>query len=119
MTGRILIGAGIVVVLAGCGDGKTHYTYENSSACFKKIGNTRVVGVTTSGRAVRISDDGGKTYDVLFLPSGSKAKSYAKQLDVTTGVLKTKGNAIVYGHQTGTGSAVVENDLKQVENCLA
>ena len=56
---------------------------------------------------------------MLFLPSGSKAKSYAKQLDVTTGVLKTKGNAIVYGHQTGTGSAVVENDLKQVENCLA
>ena len=95
-------------MLAGCGDEKTHYTYENSSACFKKIGKTQVVGNDSSsaGQAVRISADGGKTYDVLFLPSGSKAKSYVKQLDVTTGVLHTKGNTIVYGHQTGTGAAV-------------
>ena len=68
---------------------------------------------------MRISADGGKTYDVLFLPSGSKAKSYVKQLDVKTGVLQTKGNAIVYGHQTGTGSAVTEDEVKEVEECLA
>ena len=121
MTCRVLLGAGIVVVLAGCGDDTTHYTYANSSDCFKKIGKTQVVGNDSSsaGQAVRISDDGGKTYDVLFLPSGSKAKSFVKQLDVKTGVLHTKGNTIVYGHQTGTGTAVEEDDLKQVEKCLA
>lgn len=117
MTGRLLLGAGIVVVLTGCGDDKTHYTYASSSGCFKDIGKTQVMGTDTS--AVRISADGGKTYDVLFLPSGSDAKSYAKQLDVKTGVLQTKGNAIVYGHQTGTGPAVQEQDVKEVENCLA
>ena len=69
---------------------------------------------------MRISADGGKTYDVLFLPSGSEAKSYVKQLDVKTGVLQTKGNAIVYGHQTGKGgSAVTEDEVKEVEKCLA
>jgi hypothetical protein len=110
-----VLGAGLVVTLAGCGGGESHYTYANSSDCFKDIGKTRVVGTD----AVRISADGGKTYDVLFLPSGSKAKSYVKQLDVKTGVLQTKGNAIVYGHQTGTGPAVTEDDVKAVEKCLA
>ena len=119
MTGRVLLGAGILVVLAGCGDEKTHYTYGASSECFKTIGKTQTVGAATAGQAARISADGGKTYDVLFLPSGSQAKSYAKRLDVKTGVLKTQGNAIVYGHQTGTGPAVEEDDVKQVEKCLA
>ena len=68
---------------------------------------------------MRISAGGGKTYDVLFLPSGSKAKSYVKQLNVKTGVLHTKGNAIVYGHQIGTGPAVSEDEVKEVEKCLA
>ena len=121
MSGRILIGAGIAVALAGCGDEEAHYTYSNSAGCFKDVGKTQVVGndSASAGQAVRISADGGKTYDVLFLPSGSKAKSYVKQLDVKTGVLHTKGNAIVYGHQTGTGPAVEEEDLEQVEKCLA
>jgi hypothetical protein len=119
MTGRLLLGAGIAVVLTGCGDEKTQFTYASSGDCFKDIGKTQPVGGTASGQAVRISADGGKTYDVLFLPSGSEAKSYAKQLDVQTGVLHTKGNAIVYGHQTGTGPAVEEDDVKQVEKCLA
>ena len=48
-----------------------------------------------------------------------KAKSYVKQLDVKTGVLHTKGNAIVYGHQIGTGPAVSEDEVKEVEKCLA
>ena len=118
MTGRLLLGAGLVVVLAACGEDKAaHYTLASSSACFKDIGKTQVMGKATN--AVRISADGGKTYDVLFLPSGSKAKSYVKQLDVKTGILETKGNAIVYGHQTGTGPAVEKDDVKQVEKCLA
>ena len=118
MTGRLLLGAGVVVVLAGCGgEDKTQYTYASSSECFKDIGKTQVMGKTTN--AVRISADDGKTYDVLFLPSGAKAKSYVKELDVKTGVLETKGNAIVYGHQTGTGPAVEKDDLKRVEKCLA
>jgi hypothetical protein len=120
VNGRVLIGAGIVAALAGCGDEEAHYTYSNSSDCFKDVGKTQVMGTgSTSGQAVRISADAGKTYDVLFLPSGSEAKSYVKQLDVKTGVLHTKGNAIVYGHQTGTGAAVEEEDLEQVEKCLA
>ena len=99
MNAWLVLGAGVAVTLAGCGGDESHYTYANSSDCFKDIGKTQVVGTETN--AVRISADGGKTYDVLFLPSGSKAKSYVKQLDVKTGVLQTKGNAIVYGHQTG------------------
>jgi hypothetical protein len=117
VTGRVLLGAGLAVVLTGCGDEKAQFTYAASSDCFKDIGKTQVMGTDTS--AVRISADGGKTYDVLFLPSGSDAKRYAKQLDVKTGVLETKGNAIVYGHQTGTGPAVEEDDVKAVEKCLA
>jgi hypothetical protein len=117
VTGRVLLGAGIVLVLTACGDDEARYTYGNSSDCFKQIGKTQVMGSATN--AVRISAEGGKTYDVLFLPSGAKAKSYVKQLDVKTGVLETKGNAIVYGHQTGTGPAVEEDDVKQVEKCLA
>jgi len=118
VTARLLLGAGAVIVLAGCGgDDKAQYTYSSSSECFKEIGKTHVVGKATT--AVRISADDGKTYDVLFLPSGAKAKSYVKQLDVKTGVLETKGNAIVYGRQTGTGPAVEKDDVKQVEKCLA
>jgi hypothetical protein len=119
VTGRLLLGAGIAVVLTGCGEDKTHYTYGSSSDCFKDIGKTQTVGDATAGQAVRISAGDGKTYDVFFLPSGSNAKSYAKRLDVKTGILQTKGNAIVYGHQTGTGPAVEDDDVKRVEECLA
>jgi len=108
-----------LMLLSGCGGGSAHYSYAKSADCFKDIGKTRTVGAATAGQAVRIRADGGKTYDVLFLPSGSQAKNYAKRLDVKTGVLKTKGNAIVYGHQTGTGPAVEEQDVKEVEKCLA
>jgi hypothetical protein len=117
VNGWLLFGMCLAVTAAGCGGGNTKFTYAKSSDCFNDIGKTRVVG--TDDRAVRISADGGKTFDVLFLPSGSQAKNYAKRLDVKTGVLKTKGNAIVYGHQTGTGPAVEEDDVKQVEKCLA
>ena len=99
------------------GGDESHYTYANSSDCFKDIGKTQVMG--TDANAVRITAGGGKAYDVLFLPSGSRAKSYVKQLDVKTGVLHTKGNAIVYGHQIGTGPAVSEDEVKEVEKCLA
>jgi hypothetical protein len=117
VTGRLLLGAGIAVVLTGCGEDNAHYTYASSKDCFKSIGKTQVLGKDTM--AVRIQADAGKTYDVLFLPSGSKAKSYVKQLNVTNGILHSKGNAIVYGHQTGTGPAIEESDVKQVEKCLA
>jgi hypothetical protein len=120
VNGRVLIGAGIVVALAGCGDEEAHYTYSNSADCFKDLGKTQVMGTgSTSGQAVRISADADKTYDVLFLPSGSKAKSYVKQLENPKGVLHAKGNAIVYGHQTGNGPPVSEDDVKAVEKCLA
>ena len=120
MSARFLVGAGLAVTISGCGGGgDTHYTYANSVGCFKDIGKTQTMGDSTTGQAVRISADGGKTYDVFFLPSGSNAKTYAKRLDVKTGVLKTKGNALVYGHQTGTGPAVEEDDVKAVEKCLA
>jgi hypothetical protein len=56
---------------------------------------------------------------VLFLPSGSNAKSYAERLKIPKGILQTKGNAIVYGHQIGTGPAVSEEEVNEVEKCLA
>jgi hypothetical protein len=119
VTARLLLGAGLAVVLTGCGEDKTHYTYASSVDCFSDIGKTQTVGGAGAGQAARITADGGKTYDVFFLPSGSQAKSYVKKFKVPNGVLRTKGNAIVYGHQTGTGPAVEESDVEQVEKCLA
>ena len=118
MSGRLLLGAGIAVALAGCGgDEESHYTYAQSIDCFKDMGKTQVLG--TDNNAVRIGGGGGKAYDVLFLPSGSQAKSYVKKFKVPNGVLQTKGNAIVYGHQIGTGPAVTGDDVNEVEKCLA
>ena len=117
MNGRLVLGAGVAVALAGCGGNETHYTYGKSIDCFKDVGKTQVLG--TENNAVRISGDGGKAYDVLFLPSGSQAKSYVKKFKIPNGVLRTKGNAIVYGHQIGTGPAVSEDEVKEVEKCLA
>jgi len=118
MTGRrLLLGAGLVAVLAGCGDGETHYTYGKSIGCFKQVGKTQVMG--TQSNAVRITADGRKAFDVLFLPSGSQAKTYVKRFKVPNGVLHTKGNAIVYGHQTGNGPEVTGDEMERVEKCLA
>jgi hypothetical protein len=116
--GRLLLGAGIVAVLAGCGDEERHYTYAQSIDCFKDVGKTQVMGSQTS--AVRITADQMKAFDVLFLPSGARAKNYVKQFKVPNGILHTKGNAIVYGHQTGQGGPEVsDDDMKRVEKCLA
>jgi hypothetical protein len=116
--GGLLLGAGLVVLLAvACGEDKTHYSYADSVGCLKGVGKTE-----TSGRgqtSVRVTTDDSKTFDLLFLPSGQPAKNYTERFNVTTGILHTKGNVIVYGHQTGDGPDVSVDDMDEVEKCLA
>jgi hypothetical protein len=117
MSGRLLLGAGLVLLVVACGEDKAHYTYAKSIGCFKGVGKTRAVGRGQS--AVRITVGQKKTFDILFLPSGSQAKTYVKQFNVPNGILHTKGNVIVYGHQTGNGPQVSADDMDEVEKCLA
>jgi hypothetical protein len=116
--GGLLLGAGVVLLLAvACGEDKAQYSYADSIGCLKGVGKTE-----SSGRgqtAVRVTTDDSKTFDLLFLPSGQPAKNYAKRLNVTNGILHTKGNVIVYGHQTGNGPDVSADDMDEVEQCLA
>ncbi|HEY3051538.1 MAG TPA: hypothetical protein VGJ40_07415 [Gaiellaceae bacterium] len=117
MSGRLLLGAGLVLLAVACGEEKTHYTYAKSISCFKDVGKTRIMG--RGQNAVRITAGQTKTFDILFLPSGAQAKAYTKQFNVPNGILRTKGNVIVYGHQTGTGPQVSGDEMDEVEKCLA
>ncbi len=117
MRGGLLLGAGVVLLLAvACGEDKTHYSYAKSIGCLKGVGKTQ-----TSGRgqtALRVTD-GTKIYDLLFLPSGASADAYTKRFKVPRGILQTKGNVIVYGHQTGVGPEVSTDEMDTIEKCLA
>jgi hypothetical protein len=113
----LLLGAGLVLLAVACGEEKTQYSYAKSVGCLKDVGETRLVG--RGQTAARITTDQTKTFDLLFLPSGQPAKNYAKRLNVTNGILHTKGNVIVYGHQTGNGPDVSADDMDEVEKCLA
>jgi hypothetical protein len=116
--GGLLLGAGLILLVAvACGEDKTHYSYADSSGCLKGVGKNALSG--RGQTAVRITTDASKTFDLLFLPSWQQAKNYTKRFNVPTGILHTKGNVIVYGHQTGNGPAVTTEDMDQVEKCLA
>jgi hypothetical protein len=117
VSGRLLLGAGVVLLVAACGDEKTHYTYAKSVDCFRGIGRTQLVSGGQS--AARITAGKTKTFDLLFLPSGSQAKAYVKRFKVPNGILDTKGNVIIYGHQTGVGPEVSADEMSEVEKCLA
>jgi hypothetical protein len=117
MSGRLLLGAGLVLLAVACGEEKAHYTYPKSIGCFKGVGTTQVMG--RGQTAVRITAGQEKTFDILFLPSGQQAKNYVKRFDVPNGILHTKGNVIVYGHQTGKGPEVSDDEMNEVEQCLA
>ena len=117
MRGLPFVALGLVVLAVACGEDKAQYSYTDSIGCLKGVGKTE-----SSGRgqtAVRVTTNDSKTFDLLFLPSGQPAKNYAKRLNVTNGILHTKGNVIVYGHQTGNGADVTGDDMDEVENCLA
>ena len=117
MRGGLLLGAGFVLILAvACGEDKAHYSYAKSIGCLKGVGKTQ-----TSGRGqtvVRVTD-GTKIFDLLFLPGGASAKAYTDRFKVRRGILHTKGNVIVYGHQTGVGPEVSTDEMDTVEQCLA
>jgi hypothetical protein len=119
VSGRLLLGVGLVLFAVACGEDKaTHYTYADSIGCFRGVGKTRVMG--RGQNAVRITADQKKTFDILFLPSGQQAENYVKRFDVPNGILHTKGNVIVYGHQTGNnGPEVTDDEMDEVEKCLA
>jgi hypothetical protein len=113
------LGTGLVVGLAACGGGsESHYTYGESIGCLKELGKTQATGKRQD--VVRLTTDKTKAFDILFLPSGQQAKNYVKQFRVPRGILDTKGNVIVYGHQTGlVGPEVSDDDMSAVEDCLA
>ena len=117
---RPLIVAGVALLVAACGGGekKTHYTYAKSVGCFKRLGLTQVMDQRNN--AVRITGGQSKIFDILFLPSGAQAEAYTKRFNVPSGgLLRTKGNVIVYGHLTGPGPDISADDIDRVEACLA
>jgi hypothetical protein len=119
VTRELLLSTGLVLLLAACGGGsESHYTYGGSAACLRKLGKTQKMG--NQQNAVRLTTDKTKAFDILFLPSGQQATNYTKQFRVPRGILHTKGNVIVYGHQTGTvGPEVTDDEMSAVEDCLA
>jgi hypothetical protein len=114
--GMVFVGLGIVVLAVACGEDKTHYSYPKSSDCLQGVGKTTVTG---RGQTVVRVTDGTKIFDLLFLPSGARAKAYTKRFKVPRGILHTKGNVIVYGHQTGAGPEVTTDEMDTVEKCVA
>jgi hypothetical protein len=114
--GLLFVGLGLVVLAVACGEDKKQYSYPKSSDCLKGVGKTAVSG--RGQTAVRVTD-GTKFFDLLFLPSGSSADAYTKRFKVPSGILHTKGNVIVYGHQTGVGPEVTTDEMDKVEKCLA
>jgi hypothetical protein len=115
---RLLLGAGIVLLVAACGKEKTQYSYAKSADCFRDLGKTQVVGKGKT--AARISTNT-KVFDLLFLPSGEQAAAYTKQFHPPGGMLDTKGNVIIYGHRNSSsvGPDVSEDEMNEVEDCLA
>ena len=116
MRGLLFVGLGLVVLAVACGEDKTQYSYPKSSDCLKSLGKTAATG--RGQTAVRITD-GTKLFDLLFLPSGANADAYTKRFKVPSGILHTKSNVIVYGHQTGVGPEVTTDEMDKVEKCLA
>jgi hypothetical protein len=115
-----VLGAGLVLVVSACGGGEknTHYTYANSVGCFKGLGLTQVMD--RKNNAVRITSGQSKIFDVLFLPSGAQAEAYTKRFNVPgSGILRAKGNVMVYGHLLGPGPDISDDDIDRVEECLA
>jgi hypothetical protein len=112
----VVAGGACATLLTGCGN-TTHYTYAKSIDCLNGLGTTQVSGAQVS--ALRLIVARTKAFDVLFLPSGQEAKNYTKKFKPPRGILHTKGNAIVYGHQVGNGPDVTADEMSKVEKCLA
>jgi len=114
--GQLFMGLGLVVLAVACGEDKAQYSYSKSSDCLKSVGKAAITG--RGQTAVRLTD-GTKFFDLLFLPSGARAEAYTKRFKVPSGILHTKRNVIVYGHQTGVGPEVTTDEMDKVEKCLA
>jgi hypothetical protein len=117
---RLLLGAGVLLLVAACGgEKKTHFSYAKSADCLRGIGKTQLVG-GKGQTAARISTDD-KVYELLFLPSGAQAEAYTKQFTAPNGRLGTDGNVIIFGHRTnaGVGPDVSSDELNEVKKCLA
>jgi hypothetical protein len=116
---RLLLGAGVILVVAACGGKeKTQFSYAKSADCFRDLGKTQVVGKGQT--TVRISTNT-KIFELLFLPSGAQAEAYTKQFKAPNGRLATKGNVIIYGHRNASsiGPDVSEDEMNEVKDCLA
>ena len=97
----LLLGAGVLLPAVACGEEQHRtYSYAKSSGLLSKASARRQTLGAQGQTVVRITD-GTKFFDLLFLPSGASAKAYTKHFKVPSGILHTKGNVIVYGHQTG------------------
>ena len=116
MKSLLFVGLGLVILAVACGEDKTQYSYSKSKDCLQGLGKTAVTG---RGQTVVRVTNGSKLFDLLFLPSGARAEAYTKRFKVPNGILHTKGNVIVYGHQTGVGPEVTTDEMDKVEKCLA
>ena len=118
---RLLLGAGILLLVVACGGKeKNQFTYAKSADCFRGLGKTQKI--TTRGQTAAHIETKTKVFEVLFLPSGSNASAYTKNFaNAPSGRLGTKGNAIIYGHRNSTsiGPDVSVAEMNKVMDCLA
>jgi hypothetical protein len=104
------------------GGGGAHYTKLKTEKCLSKLGAlggpAQYSGVL-AGSAVLLRGRGeGKVIEIEYLPTAKAAKGRLAK-GWPPGKVETKGNAIVWVHQTNPGKAEPsDQDLKAAEQCL-
>jgi hypothetical protein len=118
----IVLSGGLLLVAASCGDNAHHYTKAATDKCLSQLGTlatpAQYGGVLSSSAVALRGENEGKVIEIEFLPTAEAAKERVAR-GWPPGKVKTKGNAIVWVHQTYPGKAEPsEDDVKAAEQCL-
>jgi hypothetical protein len=113
---------GLLLAAASCGANAHHYTKSATDECLSRLGalaEPAQYGGVLSGSAVALrGENEGKVIEIEFLPTAEAARERLAK-GWPPGKVKTKGNAIVWVHQTYPGKAEPsDDDLKAAEQCL-
>jgi hypothetical protein len=107
---------------AGCGANGQHYTKAATDECLAQLGAlagpAQYGGVLPRSAVALRGENEGKVIEIEFLPTAEAAKERLAK-GWPPGKVKTKGNAIVWAHQTYPSKAEPsDEDLKAGEQCL-